>query len=349
MKKRFLDRLDALRGVEHGFTLMELLVAMVVLSILMATASQYYLHQRRKGWEAQVRASVRNMAGAQNYFVYTEGGSTFTHDLDDLYFVGYRWNDKSLRPYVALATPQTFCVQVHSANDPSIVWHFSSDVGHPRPGPATPIDCGDPEVMGLYLAGLPDENVGRDGQLSGGGASTGEWVASLPPGSTTSGPDGESSIEEGEFGPGGFGTGGTGTGGIDDSTTTGSTPSYGTGDTTNGTGSGDTAGGTGSGATTGGSTSAGCTGGGTGSGSTTGINHPSGNSRDSEGDGSGSQGSSGSDPDGDENGGADKPGEGGGANTGDQDGNNGSGNDTDFEDDNEGPDRDGTPTPGTRC
>ena len=373
MKKRLLERLEALRSVEHGFTLMELLVAMVVLSILMATASQYYLQHRRKAWEAQVRASVRNMAGAQNHFVYTEGGSTFTHDLDDLYFTGYRWNDRSLRPYVALATTQTFCIQVSSANDPSIVWHFSSDIGHPQPGPATPTDCGDPEVLGLYIAGLPSEDVGRDGQLSGGGVGTGEWVASLPPGSSSSSsPDGESSIEEGEFGPGGSGTGtgdpgtggsgtgtgdtgsgGTGTGTGEGGTTTGSTPGYGTTDPTSGTVPGDTtggsSGGTTGGTTGGGSSTEGCSGGGTGSGSTTGNNHPSGKDRSSEDDGSGSQGSSGSDPDGDENGGADKPGEDGGANTGDQDGNNGSGNDTDFEDDNRGPDRDGTPTPGSTC
>src|SRR5688500_1522314 len=156
---------------------------MVVLSILMATASQYYLHQRRKAWEAQVRASVRNMAGAENHFVFAEGAPTFTKDLDDLYLVGYRWNERSVRPYVALATNQTYCIQVHSAHDPTIVWHFSSNVGHPQPGPATPADCGDPDVLGLYIAGLPPESAGRDGVLStGDGTST----ASTPFGSSAS-------------------------------------------------------------------------------------------------------------------------------------------------------------------
>ena len=131
VKKRFDERLHGPRSTEQGFTLLELLVTMTILSILLATASQYYLHQRRKAWDAQVRSSVRHMAGAQNNFLYGEGAPSYTEDLDDLYLVGYRWSDRSVLPYVALATNQTFCIQVHSAHDPTIVWHFSSEVGRP--------------------------------------------------------------------------------------------------------------------------------------------------------------------------------------------------------------------------
>ena len=338
MKKRHADRLEGLRGSEQGFTLMELLVAMVIISILVATASQMYLRHRRKAWEAQVRASVRHMAGAENYFVFSEGAPSFTNDLDDLYAVGYRWKDDSLRPYVALATDQSFCIQVHSAHDPSIVWHFSSEVGRAEPGPATPQDCGDPEALGSYIAGLPPPSAGRDGRLSVVGEGTGLMVAGMQ----TSSPDGGSSVEEGESGSGGRSGSAnepgpaTGSGsGTNGSTIEGSTPGYGTTETTSGTVPSESA--------------AGCTGGGNGSGATSGPNHPSGRDRDLESGGSGDQGKSGSDPDGDENDGADKPGEGGGADTGDQDGNNGSGNDSDFEDDNRGPDYDGTPVPGTNC
>lgn len=341
--------------MEQGFTLLELLVAMTILSILVALGTQYYLHHRRKAWDAQTRSSVRNMAAAENHFVFAEGRSSFTKDLDDLFFAGYRWSEKSLLPYVALATNQTFCIQVHSAYDPTIVWHFSSDVGQPEPGPATPQACGDPNVLGRYIAGLPPAGAGRDGQLSSG--SDGSTTTASGPGGTSSGRDGDSSVEEGEFGTGGSSNGG-GSGderfsdvdgdgfydadgdGYDDdpvptTTGTGSTGASGT----DGTGTtGSTSGGT--------PTTDGCGTGSTGSGSTTGTNHPSGKDRDAE---NGNTGGSASDPDGDENDGEDKPGQGGGANTGDQDGNNGSGNDTDFEDDNRGPDRDGTPTSGTGC
>ena len=348
MKKRFAGRLEASRSIEQGFTLLELLVSMVILSILVATASQFYLQHRRKAWEAQVRSSIRHMAGAENYFMFAEGAPAFTRDLDDLYLVGYRWNDGSVRPYVALATNQTFCVQVHSAHDPSIVWHFSSEIGRPQPGPATPRDCGDPDVLGTYIAGLPPETAGRDGRPSV--LSDGYSTASTS-GTDGSYPDGESSVEEGEFGPGsgttadGAGSG-TGDGTGESTTVVEATPAFGTEVGTSGSNTTDGSGSSGGSAS--GSTS-GCTGGGSGSGSTSGTNHPSGHDRDSESGGSGDQGASDSDPDGDENDGADKPGEDGGADTGDQDGNNGSGNDSDFEDDNEGPDRDGTPVPGTSC
>ena len=357
VRKRFEGRLEELRAAQQGFTLLELLVGVVIISILLATASQYYFHQRRKGWVAQVRASVRHMAGAQNYFVFAEGAPAFTRDLDDLYLVGYRWDEGSVRPYVALATNQSYCLQVHSANDPTIVWHFSSNVGYPQEGPASPSDCGDPEVLGTYIAGLPPETAGRDGDPST--LASGSTTLAYDPSIGAGGPrDGESSEEEGEFGGPGTGssTGGDGdpsdegATGTDPVSTTGSTPGYGTTDPTSGTVPNPTT--TGSttppGSTSGSSTTESCDGG-TAGGSSTGSNHPSGQDRDTENGGSGTQGDSGSDPDGDDNGGSDKPGDGGGANSGDQDGNNGSGNDTDFEDDNRGPDRDGSSTPGTGC
>ena len=333
VRKRFARVVDGLEGRQQGFTLLELMVGMLIVSILVATASHYYLSQRRKGWDAQVRAVVRHMAGAENNFVFTDGAPTYTDDLDDLYLIGFRWDEESVRPYVALATTETFCIQAHSTRDPEIVWHFSSTVGRPRPGPATPSECGDTQVLGTYLAGMPPESAGRDGVLS--------TAAAGVPSNTTDGGAGREGdptigVVDGASGsPSDTNDGTEGTG-----ISTSSSGEVVTGGT-------DGSGTTGSDATTG--TTSGCDGTGTDSGSTTGTNHPSDNDRDTESGGSGSQGSSGSDPDGDENDGADKPGSGGGANTGDQDGNNGSGNDTDFEDDNRGPDYDGTPTPGTGC
>ena len=344
VRKRFVDRLHELRATQHGFTLLELLIGLVIVSILAAIATQYFLHQRRKGWVAQVRASTRNMAGAQNYFVFEEGASGFTDDLDDLYMVGYRWDDLSVRPYVALATNQTYCLQVHSVHDPSIVWHFSSNTGYPQEGAATPSDCGDPQVLGTYIAGLPPASAGRDGVPG-----VGTVASTDGPGGAGSG----SGTPMGEGAGGSTGTGGTGTGGPTGTFDPGSSGAPGgpsdSGDPGTGStgGSGGTTGSSGSGTGTNGGS--GSCDGGTGGGGSSGPNHPSGKDRDTENGGSGSQGNSGSDPDGDENEGSDKPGGGGGANSGDQDGNNGSGNDTDFEDDNQGPDRDGSSTPGSGC
>lgn len=319
MKKRFLERLDSLRTMQTGFTLLELLVALMVISILAAVATNYYYHQRRKAWVAQVHSSLRHMVEAENNFLYGLGAPAYSADLDDLYASGYRWGTDSVIPYVALATNTTFCIQVHSAYDPSIVWHFSSEVGRQQEGPATPMDCGDTEVLGTYLSGAPHPSAGRDGRLSdlitGADGST---VASFD--TSTSGRTGE-------------GDSGTGSSNGSTSGTQAGTDDADTSDATNGTNNE-------------GNAQSGCDGGTTGDSSGV-SNHPSGKDR-SEDNGT-TQGKSDADPDGDENGGADKPGEGGGANSGDQDGNNGSGNDTDFEDDNRGPDRDGTGHPGRNC
>lgn len=347
MRKRFLERLETLRTMQTGITLIELLVAIMIISILAAVATNYYYHQRRKAWVAQVHSSLRHMVEAENNFLYGLGAPAYSADLDDLYASGYRWGTDSVIPYVALATNTTFCIQVHSAYDPSIVWHFSSDIGRPQQGPATPMDCGDPEGFGAYLSGPPDATYGRDGQLSslaGGGGGNGTTIVADGEGSS-SGREGDGFSDDPVTGDGSsydsdeWGDSGTGVSVGTSGTSTGSIGGFGTSDTTSGTDADpDTVG----------TTTPTCDGGTTG-GSSGVSNHPSGKDRDTESGGSGTQGDSRSDPDGDENGGADKPGEDGGANTGDQDGNNGSGNDTDFEDDNQGPDQDGTGTPGTNC
>jgi prepilin-type N-terminal cleavage/methylation domain-containing protein len=339
VRKRFVDRLHELRATQHGFTLLELLIGVVIVSILAAVATQYFLHQRRKGWVAQVRASTRHMAGAQNYFVFDGGASGFTNDLDDLYLIGYRWDDLSVRPYVALATNQTYCVQVHSAHDPSIVWHFSSNTGYPQEGPATPNDCGDPEVLGTYIAGLPPASAGRDGVPSGPGdgstvASTdgsGNTGSDTPPGGGSTG--GGTTSDPGTDTPPSTGSTGTGgTGGAPDPGGTGGATDPGSG------GTGGTGGTGGSGGTTDpGSGGSGGTSASGGSGGTSGSSGSSG----SGGSNGGSHGGGGckkddkNDPDGDENGGHDAPG-GSGGTSGSQDCNNGSGNDADGEDDNNG-------------
>ncbi len=55
---------------EGGFTLIELLVAIAIIGILVAIAIPQFGAYRRRGFDAQVRTSVRNLVTAQEaYFV----------------------------------------------------------------------------------------------------------------------------------------------------------------------------------------------------------------------------------------------------------------------------------------
>ncbi len=58
---------------EGGFTLIELLVVIAIIGILVAIAIPQFGGYRRRGFDAQVRTSVRNLVTAQEaYFVDTD-------------------------------------------------------------------------------------------------------------------------------------------------------------------------------------------------------------------------------------------------------------------------------------
>ena len=65
---------------EGGFTLIELLVVIIIIGILAAIAIPVFLNQRQKGYDAQTKSDVRNLATAEEtYFTdnnnYTTNGT----------------------------------------------------------------------------------------------------------------------------------------------------------------------------------------------------------------------------------------------------------------------------------
>lgn len=70
-------------NTEAGFTLLELLVVIAIIGILAAIALPQFGGYRRRGFDAEVRSSVRNMMTAQEaYFVDTDSyGSGNGSDL----------------------------------------------------------------------------------------------------------------------------------------------------------------------------------------------------------------------------------------------------------------------------
>ena len=304
---------QAWRDDEHGFTLIELLVCMLIISILAAAATQIWFHQRRKGWVAQVHAGVRHMAGAQNSWVYEAEGNHYTLNVSDLEDIGFNYTD-DVKPAVVAADSQTFCIQVTSAHDPTIVWHYASEVGYPQEGPADEDECGVGAGSGALASvdtnpGPGDsarDNVGGPGD--GSNPAEGPDISGYPPGLTGGGSIGDEISNGG--GNGGTTTGTSG-GNANGGSGGGNQPSPTTSDPT----WDDEPGSNGDGSNTGGGSNTAGGGGGTG--------------------GTGDGGCRGGrlDPDGTNNDGRDEIGGTGGSGP-DKDCNNGSGNDIDGEDDN---------------
>ena len=55
---------------EGGFTLIELLVVIIIIGILAAIAIPVFLNQRTKGYDAQAKSDLRNLANFEEIYLY---------------------------------------------------------------------------------------------------------------------------------------------------------------------------------------------------------------------------------------------------------------------------------------
>jgi len=66
---------------EGGFTLIELLVVIIIIGILAAIAIPVFLNQRQKGYDAQAKSDLRNLATAEETYL-TDHPTTYMSSTD---------------------------------------------------------------------------------------------------------------------------------------------------------------------------------------------------------------------------------------------------------------------------
>lgn len=105
---------DVRRGAgTAGFTLIELLVVIAVIGILASIAIPQFDSYRRKGFDADVQANVRNMAISQEaYFV---DNNTYTKNVADLKSFGYV-QSSNVKPDITTGNATTFVVEAAVTN-----------------------------------------------------------------------------------------------------------------------------------------------------------------------------------------------------------------------------------------
>jgi type IV pilus assembly protein PilA len=89
---------------EGGFTLIELLVVIIIIGILAAIAIPVFLNQRNKGYDAQAKSDLRNMATAEE--TWLTDNNVYTTSVANLQTVGFKPS----------ATPTDSVVSVRGAN-----------------------------------------------------------------------------------------------------------------------------------------------------------------------------------------------------------------------------------------
>jgi type IV pilus assembly protein PilA len=111
---------------EAGFTLIELLVVIIIIGILAAIAIPVFLNQRKKGYDAQAKSDLRNMATAEETYL-TDNPTGYTGSVPALVTAGFK---ESTNVSSWAATPnadQSYCLSDISQS--GTTWYYNSAAG----------------------------------------------------------------------------------------------------------------------------------------------------------------------------------------------------------------------------
>src|SRR3954453_13416553 len=118
---------------EGGFTLIELLVVIIIIGILAAIAIPVFLNQRQKGYDAQAKSDLRNMATAEETYL-TDNPTGYTAVLADLTAAGFKGSANVSAWAASPHTDVSYCLSDKSQS--GTTWYFNSAAG-PSAGVST--------------------------------------------------------------------------------------------------------------------------------------------------------------------------------------------------------------------
>ena len=107
---------------EGGFTLIELLVVIIIIGILAAIAIPVFLNQRQKGYDAQAKSDLRNMATAEE--TYLTDNNVYTSNVADLVAAGFK-KSGNVNAWTATGTADTSYV-LTACSQSGKKWQYSS-------------------------------------------------------------------------------------------------------------------------------------------------------------------------------------------------------------------------------
>ncbi len=118
---------------EGGFSLVELLVVVVIISLLGAIAVPIFLNQRERAWNAQTESALRNAATAMDAAAVSTNGSYASLTVPHLVAnEGLKYAQSVVDLTVESANDRGFCLSAqHAISLETVYW--DSAVGRPSP------------------------------------------------------------------------------------------------------------------------------------------------------------------------------------------------------------------------
>jgi type IV pilus assembly protein PilA len=113
---------------EAGFTLIELLVVIIIIGILAAIAIPVFLNQRKKGYDAQAKSDLRNMATAEETYL-TDNPTGYTSVIANLNNAGFKGSSNVSNWAAIPHTDQYYCLS--DVSQSGTTWFFTSQQGQP--------------------------------------------------------------------------------------------------------------------------------------------------------------------------------------------------------------------------
>ena len=111
------------RRHDDGFTLIELLVVIIIIGILAAIAIPVFLNQRQKGYDAQTKSDVRNMATAEETYL-TDNPTGYTASIAALSAEGFKESANTSAPTAIAHADQYYCLSETSQS--GTTWYLTT-------------------------------------------------------------------------------------------------------------------------------------------------------------------------------------------------------------------------------